>query len=108
MTTAKYCDFRESLTCPACGYKARRRPHIRVCRPPPNTWRPVDVGALVERGLTAIGVTPQLVEKLTGTTGKPGGCGCGRRKKWLTEKGNEAQVAARKALVKVRQFYLGD
>lgn len=61
----------------------------------------------MEKGLAAIGVTPEIVEKLTGTEGKPGGCGCAKRKRWLTENGDKAQIAARNALIKVRNF-LGD
>lgn len=62
----------------------------------------------MEKGLTAIGVTKELVEKVTRTEGQPGGCGCGRRKKWLNEAGFKAQHAARNTLIKVRNFYLGD
>lgn len=101
----RYCDFRRSLTCPTCGYKAKRRPHVRVCRPPRDTFRPVDVGKIVERGLKSIGVTPALLERVTG---KPGGCGCQRRKQWLTEAGNDVQYKARAALLAARKFYVGD
>lgn len=105
-----HCDYDpETRTCRVCGHVAKRLPTHRNCIPPRiQPWRPVDVGALVEKGLTAVGITPELVEKLTGTADKPGGCGCGRRKKWLTEKGNEVQIAARNALLAAKKFYVGD
>jgi hypothetical protein len=53
------------------------------------------VGDLVERGLTAI------VERLTRTADKPGGCGCEGRKKWLNEKGVEVQKAIRETAKRV-------
>lgn len=102
------CDFSASLTCPRCGYRARQQNTHRVCRPPRDTFRPVDIGALVERGLTAVGVTKERVERLTGTAGKPGGCGCQERKTWLTKAGNKVQRAAHDALVAAKNFYLGD
>jgi len=71
-------------------------------------WQPpIDVGDLVERGLTAIGITQERVEKLTRTEGKPGGCGCAARKRWLTEAGNRAQYAARDAALAAHRFYFG-
>jgi hypothetical protein len=59
------------------------------------------VGDLVERGLTAIGITKERVEAMTRTAGKPGGCGCEGRKKWLNEKGVEVQKAIREAAKRV-------
>lgn len=55
------------------------------------------VGDLVERGLTAIGITQERVERLTRTAGAPGGCGCKQRQKWLNEKGVVVQKALRDA-----------
>lgn len=110
MTNA-LCEFEpKSRICPRCGYKAARLPTFRACRPPPPPppWRPVDVGAMVERSLTAIGITQERVEALTRTAGKPGGCGCAARKKWLTEAGNRAQYAVRDAALAARRFYLGE
>ena len=105
-----HCDFNNpTQTCPACGYVARRLPTYRECRPVPETvWRPVPLGDLVERGLTAIGVTKDRVEALTRTAGKPGGCGCAGRKKWLNEVGNKVQTDARNALLAAKKFYVGD
>lgn len=104
------CDFdNPRMICPQCGYQARRSRTLRECRPvPAEPWRPIPIGDLVERGLTAIGITKERVEKLTRTEGKPGGCGCEGRKKWLNEAGNKVQIAARKQLLAARAFYLGD
>lgn len=106
-----HCDFDPlTLACRRCGYVALRLPTFRNCAPPPPhpPWRPVDVGALVEKGLTAIGITKERVEKITRTAGKPGGCGCGSRKRWLTEAGNRVQYAARDAALTAQRFYFGE
>jgi hypothetical protein len=71
-------------------------------------WKPLPIGDLVERGLTAIGVTKERVERLTRTEGKPGGCGCAGRKRWLNEVGNKVQTDARNALIAAKKFYVGD
>lgn len=71
-------------------------------------WRPIQIGDLVERGLTAIGITKERVEKLTRTEGKPGGCGCAGRQKWLNDVGNKVQIKARNALIAAKKFYVGD
>jgi len=104
------CDFNNpTQTCANCGYAAKRLPTYRACRPvPERAWRPLPIGDLVERGLTAIGVTKALVESLTRTAGKPGGCGCAARQKWLNEVGNKLQTDARNALIAARKFYVGD
>lgn len=62
-----------------------------------DDWQPIMVGDLVERGLTAIGITKERVERLTRTEGKPGGCGCEWRKKWLNDAGVRVQQAIRNA-----------
>jgi hypothetical protein len=79
------CTFGEDLHCPACGYKARRTDHRRVCRPP------VAVGDAVAAGLAALGITPQLVERVTGRKG----CGCKQRQRRLNEAGFAVQRAIR-------------
>jgi len=71
-------------------------------------WRPVPIGDLVERGLTAIGITKERVERLTRTEGKPGGCGCPARQRWLNEVGNKLQADARNALLAAKRFYVGE
>ena len=105
-----YCDFNNpTLTCPTCGYVAKRLPTYRECRPvPEKVWRPIAIGDLVERGLTAIGITKERVEKITRTEGKPGGCGCGARQKWLNDVGFKAQYAIRDSYKAVERFYLGE
>lgn len=103
------CDFSESLTCPRCGYRARRRPTYRVCRTPPERiWRPVPVGDLVEKWLTRVGITKERVERWTRTAGTPEGCGCEARKRWLNEVGNRVQRAVRRKLEAAHHFYFGN
>lgn len=101
------CNFKnDSLTCPVCGYKAARRQTVRECRPvvpepvvsqKELEWQPIMVGDLVEKALTSIGITKESVERLTRTAGKPGGCGCAQRQKWLNDAGVRVQVAVRNA-----------
>ena len=104
------CDFdAQNMQCSRCGYVARRLPTYRECRPvPEKVWQPVAIGDLVEKGLTAIGITKERVESLTRTEGKPGGCGCAGRQKWLNEVGNKVQTDARNALIAAKKFYVGD
>lgn len=66
-----------------------------------DNWKPIMVGDLVEKALTTIGITQERVEKLTRTAGKPGGCGCAGRKKWLNERGVEVQKAIRETAKRV-------
>ncbi len=105
-----YCDFNNpAMTCPVCGYRAKRPNTYRECRPVlEQVWRPVPIGDLVEKGLTALGITKERVERLTRTEGKPGGCGCEGRKQWLNEAGNRVQIKARNALIAAKKFYVGD
>lgn len=93
-----------SVVCPACVADLDAAPS----EPGVDFWRPVQVGDLVERGLTALGITKERVEKLTRTEGKPGGCGCEGRQKWLNEVGNKVQTDARNALIAAKRFYVGD
>lgn len=104
------CDFNNpEQTCPTCGYVAKRLPTYRECRPvPEQSWKPIPIGDLVERGLTALGITKERVERLTRTEGKPGGCGCQQRQKWLNEVGDKVQTDARNALIAAKKFYVGD
>jgi hypothetical protein len=103
------CNFdNPALICPTCGYRARRLPTYRECRPlPEKVWQPIPIGDLVERWLKRIGVTKERVERWTRTAGKPGGCGCAARQKWLNERGNAMQRKIRSALLKVHRFYFG-
>ena len=104
------CNFdNPSRTCPTCGYVATKLPTYRECRPVPEpVWQPVPIGDLVERGLTALGITKERVEQWTRTEGTPGGCGCEGRKKWLNEVGNKVQADARNSLIAAKKFYVGD
>jgi hypothetical protein len=104
------CNFKNlELTCLVCGYKAKRLPTFRECRTKAAPqWRPLPIGDLVQKGLTAIGITKERVEALTRTEGKPGGCGCAKRQKWLNEVGNKVQTDARNALIAAKKFYVGD
>ena len=99
----RYCDFNNAeLQCPVCGYRAKRLPTYRECRPIKQPeWKPIMVGDLVEKALTSVGITQERVERLTRTAGKPGGCGCQARKKWLNEAGVEVQKAIRETAKKV-------
>jgi len=100
------CDFSSSSTCPACGYVAASLPHTRRCKPPGTLLRSppkadpnaglLAVGDLVASGLAAVGITPQLVERVTGRKG----CGCKQRQRALNEAGFALQRAA-------KEFYLG-
>ena len=75
---------------------------------PPDQWKPFMVGDLVEKALTTVGITKERVERLTRTEGKPGGCGCDGRKKWLNEKGAAVQYAVRDAGQAAAKFYFGE
>lgn len=101
------CDFdNPSLTCPRCGFRAKRIPTYRHCQPVPDpVWRPIMVGDLVERWLTSIGITKERVERWTRTAGKPGGCGCAQRQKWLNDYGVRVQRKLRKGFESVRRVY---
>lgn len=103
-----YCQFSaDCMTCPTCGYQARRLPTYRVCRPvPERPWRPFKVGDAVEKILTRVGITRERVERWTRTAGKPGGCGCEARKRWLNEWGDAIQLATWRTLLRVRDIYL--
>lgn len=107
--TDRLCEFdKASMVCQRCGYRAASLPTFRACRPPPPApWKPIMVGDLVEKVLTSVGITKERVEKLTRTESKPGGCGCGARKKWLNEQGVRAQKAVRDAGMAVKNFYYG-
>lgn len=102
-------------TCARCGWVIdnQEMPQMATCpvcptlEAKPQGWRPIMVGDLVEKALTKIGITKPLVEKLTRTEGKPGGCGCAGRQKWMNEAGIVVQKKARAALLAAKDFYLG-
>lgn len=98
--------------CGRCGWviddqKKPQRATCPVCPTLPKPWQPIMVGDLVEKALTTIGITKPLVEKLTRTEGKPGGCGCAARQRWMNEAGVAVQQKARAALIAAKDFYLG-
>lgn len=97
--------------CGKCGWKVDDQvtPWRATCPVCPTLTRPayVMVGDLIERGLSAIGITKPLVEQITRTAGKPGGCGCQQRQRWLNEAGVSVQQAAAAWTDKARRFYLG-
>lgn len=98
-------------TCGKCGWVIddQKTPHRATCPICPTIRRPtyVMVGDLVEKALSAVGITKPLVEKLTRTEGKTGGCGCAGRQKWMNEAGIVVQEKARAALLAAKGFYLG-
>lgn len=102
------CQFdNPTLTCPTCGYVARRLPTYRKCRPVPVVpWRPFQVGDAVERWLSAVGITKNRIERWTRTAGKPDGCGCDARRRWLNEAGDRVQWAIRRRMLAFRRFVL--
>lgn len=83
------CDLDSQLTCPRCGYTAKRLGHKRRCRPPGM----VAVGDAVAAGLAAVGITPKLVQQVTGVQD----CGCKKRQSAL----NEAGFAIQRAVVEM-------
>lgn len=102
-----HCDFNNhQKTCPVCGYVAKKLPTYRVCRPVQKRQpRLFAVGDAVERWLTKAGVTKARVERWTRTAGKPGGCGCEARKKWLNDVGYRVQRSAIAAASAAAKWY---
>lgn len=102
-------------TCGRCGWVIddQSKPQMATCpvcptlKDNPLGWRPIMVGDLVERALTIIGITKPLVEKLTRTAGKPGGCGCSGRQRWMNDVGVAVQKRAAVWTETARRFYLG-
>ena len=58
-------------------------------------------------GADSVGITKERVERLTRTEGKPGGCGCEGRKRWMNEQGVRVQKAVRDASMAAKHFYYG-
>ena len=104
------CTFNESMVCRTCGYVAKRLPTHRVCGPvgTPPPWRPKHkLGDAVERAFSAVGVSKERVERWTRTAGKPGGCGCNKRKRLLNDLGDSVQIAGHNAAVLVGSMFKG-
>lgn len=105
----KMCIFDEStLRCPTCGYQAARLPTFRRCRTlrqlaearlVDSTTRrirvpPLKLGTAVSTALKAVGITPELVKRVT----RRKDCGCKGRQVWLDSVGAAASAAAERAL----------
>lgn len=107
------CLISDSLTCIRCGRPVRARNIRRNCGEHPPAGDAggspafVMVGDAIERGLSAVGITKPLVERITRTAGKPGGCGCQQRQQWLNEAGVAVQKQAAAWTDKARRFYFG-
>jgi len=69
------CDFTTGA-CPACGFRGRSGLRRNCTKP--------GLGDLVEKMLTAVGITKQRVAKITG---KP--CGCQKRQEALNRLGRK-------------------
>ena len=82
--------------------------HAYPRKRPNKQWQPIAIGDLLERGLTSVGITKERVEQMTRTTGKPGGCGCQDRQRWMNEAGFRVQRAVRGGYLAVQRFYLGE
>lgn len=98
--------------CRACGWRVddQKKPWKSTCPQCEElkklSWKPILIGDVVEKVLTSVGITKNLVTKLTRSQDKPGGCGCAARQKWLNEVGLRVQDAAKKAVVRAKLHYL--
>ena len=105
------CVISQSLACVRCGKPARSRNIRRNCGEHPPAGDDRDgfamVGDMVERGLAAMGITKPLVERITKAAGRPGGCGCASRQRWLNDAGVAVQKQAAAWTEAARRFYLG-
>lgn len=108
------CNFLRTDTgwaCSVCGRAIRVHtdiaPHAR-CGGTVPLWKPTHkLGDAVERMLSAVGVSKERVERWTGTAGKPGGCGCSKRKQTLNDLGDSVQIAGHNAAVLVGSLFKG-
>jgi len=60
-----------------------------------------DLGQLVERTLTGVGVTKELVSQIT----RKKDCGCAKRQQWLTQWGYRQQERLEVSLNKIARWY---
>lgn len=74
-------------------------PQPRTTRPAPRRKR-FALGDAVERTLSAVGITKELVQKITR---KP--CGCPARQKWLNQWGYKQQERIEQAVNKAAKWY---
>lgn len=124
------CDFvfdadgdRLKATCARCGRVARvkSRRVYAACRAAevpltpnqlaeivnsgadPDGWKPLPIGNLVQRGLQSIGITDDVVKRLTGWKD----CGCSARKSALNVYGDRVQRVVRDVAKTAKRFYFG-
>lgn len=120
----KKCNFRSEpnieggniLTCMECGrvvltpYETVRAkcPKAKIgdiYTPPTIDNRNfLHVGNIVSSALSLIGITKELVTKITGTQNKPGGCGCEKRQDYLNEIGYSIQKKIYYSIEKLKVF----
>jgi len=102
------CQFdAESLRCSRCGYLAKRLPTYRVCKTIPEMAQriavtqttkriavpPLQIGTAVSRTLSAVGITPERIKRITGKD-----CGCDKRKLTLDAVGAAASSIVERGL----------
>ena len=98
----KLCEFGPDMTCRRCGAVAKSLPSFRVCEVLQRQL--IAVGDVVASALEKIGVTKALVERVTGTQGKPGGCGCQQRQNTLNKVGYVVQEKMHDGFDAAKQF----
>lgn len=69
--------------------------------PQPGKRQRFALGDAVERTLSAVGITPELVQKVTRTKD----CGCKARQRWLNQWGYRQQERIEKAVHKAARWY---
>jgi hypothetical protein len=77
--------MRESLTCSVCGKKARMangRYPVVPCE------KNVGLGDMVEKGLSAVGITKERVASVLGVKD----CGCRKRREYMNELGKKVGI----------------
>jgi len=98
---AMKCDYdKATLACRFCGHVAKRLPTHRKCTRAFH-FRKVAAGDTVERMLTSIGITKELVQRLTRTKD----CGCKARQRWLNQWGFRQQDRMERLLNKAARWY---
>lgn len=80
--SVRHCDFSDGLTCPHCGYVAKRQRTIRMCKPPPG------LGDMVASGLAAVGITKERAQAVANAVGVKD-CGCAKRQAALNRLGEK-------------------
>jgi hypothetical protein len=70
----------------------------------PDGWRPWPIGDAVQRGLAAVGITEERIQRMIG--GRD--CGCGARAAALNAYGERLQRRIRGAAKAVAGFYIGE